>query len=242
MNFTYSAYEEMLSLLKENRYEVCKYETYQHSKRCVILRHDVDLSLGAALRFAELEHKNGVQSTYFILLSTSFYNLFHRKASDIIREIKAMGHDIGLHFDEANYSISTKEELIHYVQKEISIMSQGLGTEIKTVSMHRPSKWVLEADVKFDTVINSYGKEFFNEFKYLSDSRMHWREDVHQVIESNDYERLHILTHPIWYGIEESTMRERLKEFIRAQKYNCYDSVRENIRDLDEVLLKADIE
>jgi len=101
MNFTYAAYEEMLSLLKKNRYEVCNYETYQHSNRCVILRHDVDFSLEAALSFAQLEYKNDVQSTYFILLSTSFYNLFHRKASDIIKKIRAMGHDIGLHFDEA---------------------------------------------------------------------------------------------------------------------------------------------
>jgi hypothetical protein len=241
MNFTYAAYKEMLSLLKENHYEVCNYETYQHSTRCVILRHDVDFSLEAALRFAELEYKNDVKSTYFILLSTSFYNLFHKKASDTIREIKAMGHDIGLHFDEANYSISNKEDLIYYVQKERSIMSQGLEIEIKAVSMHRPSEWVLDADIQFDTMINSYGKEFFNCFKYLSDSRMHWREDVYQIIKSNAYERLHILTHPIWYGTEEGTMREKLKDFIGAQKYNCYDAVRDNIRDLDEVLLKSDI-
>lgn len=241
MNFTYNNYEKTLLLLKENRYEACNYETYQNSNRCVILRHDVDFSLEAAIRFAELEYKNDVKSTYFILLSTSFYNLFYRKANDIIRRIREMGHDIGLHFDEANYSISNKEELIHYVQKEVSIMSQGLQMEIKTVSMHRPSKWALEADVQFDTVINSYGKEFFNDFKYLSDSRMHWREDVYQVIASNAYERLHILTHPIWYGTEEGTMREKLKDFIRAQKYNCYDAVRDNIRDLDEVLLKSDI-
>jgi len=143
--------------------------------------------------------------------------------------------------DEANYSIETKENLVHYVQKEISIMSQGLGMEIKTVSMHRPSKWVLEADVRFNTVVNSYGKEFFNEFKYLSDSRMHWREDVYQIIVSNAYERLHILTHPIWYGTKESTMQEQLKDFIRVQKYNCYDAMRDNIRNLEEVLLKADI-
>jgi hypothetical protein len=241
MKFTYNAYEEILSLLKENRYEVCNYETYPSSNHCVILRHDVDFSLEAALRFAELEYKNGFQSTYFILLSTSFYNPLHKKASDILKEIKVMGHDIGLHFDEANYSISTKKEVIHYVQKEVSIMSQALGMEINTVSMHRPSKWVLEADVQFDTVINAYGKEFFDGFKYLSDSRMHWREDIYQVIESKAYKRLHILTHPIWYGKEEGTMRGQLKDFIIVQKYNCYDAVRDNIRDLDEVLLEVDI-
>jgi hypothetical protein len=241
LNFTYAAYEEMLSLLKDNCYQVCNYKDCQLSNRCVILRHDVDFSLEAALRFAELEYKNGVQSTYFILLSTGFYNPLHKKARDILKEIKVMGHEIGLHFDEANYVITNKEELICNVKKEINIMSQGLDMDIKTVSMHRPSQWVLETDAQFDTVINSYSKEFFNVFKYLSDSRMHWREDIYKVIQSNTYERLHILTHPIWYGTRELTMREKLKEFINAQKYRCYDNVRENIRDLNEVLLKAEL-
>ena len=70
---------------------------------------------------------------------------------------------------------------------------------------------------------------------------MHWREDVYQTIQSNAYERLHILTHPIWYGTEEGAMRDKLREFINAQKYSCYDNVRENIRDLEEVLLKAEL-
>ena len=158
MNFTLNSYENLLSLIKENHYEICSYEDYQLNPRCVILRHDVDLSLEAALRFAELEYKNGVQSTYFILLSTSFYNLFERKANDAIKKIKNLGHDIGLHFDEARYHIENEAGLIHYVEKEVSIMSQGLDMEIKSVSMHRPSRWVLDADVKFDTVINSYSK------------------------------------------------------------------------------------
>lgn len=241
MNFTYDAYEEMLALLQENHYDFCNYETYQRSNRCVILRHDVDLSLEAALRFAELEYKNGVQSTYFVLLSTSFYNLFYKKAHDIIKEISALGHGIGLHFDEANYAILNKEELIYYVEKEAIILSQALGMEIKSVSMHRPSAWVLEADVYFETVINSYSKEFFKNFKYLSDSRMHWREDVYQVIESNAYERLHILTHPFWYGTQEGNMRELLKDFIKSQKYSCFDDLRDNIRDLEGIFNIRDV-
>lgn len=241
MNFTYKSYKQILSLIKQNNYKICNYENYQQSKRCVILRHDVDFSLEAALYFAELEYKNGAQSTYFILLSTSFYNFFDRKANKIINEIKAMGHDIGLHFDEARYSIETKEQLIHHVKKEISIMSQGLDMEIESVSMHRPSKWVLESNVQFNNVINSYSKDFIDDFKYLSDSRMNWREDAHQVIQSNTHERLHILTHPIWYGTEEVTMQDKLKEFIREQKDKTYDNMKENIRDLAEILGKNDI-
>lgn len=241
MNFAYSAYEEILTLLKKKHYDICNYKNYKHSNRVVILRHDVDFSLESAVRFAELENNNNVQSTYFVFLSTGFYNPFYKKANDMIKKIKALGHDIGLHFDEAMYPIMTKEGLIHYVEKEISILSQCLDMEIKLVSMHRPSKWVLEANVVFDTIINSYSKEFFNDFKYLSDSRMHWQEDVHQIIKSNDYERLHILTHPIWYGVKERNMRDHLIDFIGDQKYNCYDCMSDNIKYLDEVLPKTDI-
>jgi len=152
-----------------------------------------------------------------------------------------MGHDIGLHFDEANYFISNKEELISHVEKEIAILSNGLNLDIKSVSMHRPSKWVLEADIHFASVINSYSKDFFQDFKYLSDSRMHWREDVCQVIQSGLYDRLHILTHPIWYGEKERSMKEILLQLIGEQKGKCYDNIRENIRDLDMVLSKSDV-
>lgn len=160
MNFTYTAYEELLYLLKQNNYNTCGYKNYKEYNRCVILRHDVDFSLEAALRFAELEHKNSVASTYFILLSTSFYNIFDKNSHSIIREITDLGHDIGLHFDEARHQINNENGLIHYVEKEVNIMSQGLDMEIKSVSMHRPSKWVLDSDVHFDNVINSYSREF----------------------------------------------------------------------------------
>lgn len=241
LNFTYAAYDHLLSLLKYNNYKISNYENYLYNDKCVILRHDVDFSLEAALQFAELECKEGIQSTYFILLATPFYNPFHRKSRFIVEAIRDMGHDIGLHFDEANYLISNKEELINYVEREIAILSNGLNMKIKSVSMHRPSKWVLEEDVQFKSGINSYSSIFFNDFKYLSDSRMHWREDVYQVIQSDLYDRLHILTHPIWYGEKERSMKEILLQLIGEQKGKYYDNVRENIRDLDKVLLKPDL-
>lgn len=231
----------MLFLLKKNHYKFCNYENYQHSNRCVILRHDVDFSLEAALKFAELEYKQGIRSTYFILLATPFYNPFHRKSKNVIKAIKDMGHTIGLHFDETSYFISNKEELIRHVEREIAILSNGLNMDIISVSMHRPSQWVLEADIKFASIINTYSKKFFKDFKYLSDSRMCWREDVYKVIQSGLYDRLHILTHPIWYGQKERSMKEILLELIEEQKSKCYENVRENIRDLDEILLKSDL-
>ena len=36
-------------------------------------------------------------------------------------------------------------------------------------------------------MINGYGKVYFKEFKYLSDSRRWWREPVEEIIESGQY-------------------------------------------------------
>lgn len=241
MKFTYEAYEKMLYLLKENHYTFSNYSNYLGNERCVILRHDIDFSLEVALFLAELEYKHDVQSTYFILLATPFYNPFHRKSKNIIKKIRDMGHDIGLHFDEVNYSISNFEELVASVEKETDILSKCFDIGINTVSMHRPSKWLLNSDVQFDKIINSYSKRFFKEFKYISDSQMMWREDVYRVIQSNLYDRLHILTHPIWYGEMERSMKEILLRLIREQKSKYYESVRENIRDLEMVLQESDL-
>ena len=41
----------------------------------MILRHDVDLSLDAALRMAELEAEAGAAATYFLMTRSEFYNL-----------------------------------------------------------------------------------------------------------------------------------------------------------------------
>ena len=43
-------------------------------------------------------------------------------------------------------------------------------------------------------MINSYSKEFFQNFKYVSDSRMKWREDVMKYVKEKQYPRMQILT------------------------------------------------
>lgn len=41
MKFTYQAYRELLSLLREQGYAIRNYHDYEDAPRCVILRHDI---------------------------------------------------------------------------------------------------------------------------------------------------------------------------------------------------------
>ena len=45
MEFTYTAYRELLDFLRQGGYAFTDYHDYQSYPRCVILRHDIDLSL-----------------------------------------------------------------------------------------------------------------------------------------------------------------------------------------------------
>lgn len=152
-----------------------------------------------------------------------------------------LGHDVGLHFDEKRYDISSPKELKYWVKRESDILSYVLDKEIKVVSMHRPSKWILENDIQFKDIINSYSKKFFVEFKYLSDSRMHWREDVIGIIESESYNRLHILTHPFWYSAKSETINNKLMDFINKAKVERYYHLKDNIRDLNELIDEGEL-
>lgn len=59
MEFTFSVYRGLLSLLQEQGYAFRSYQDYVDAARCVILRHNVDQSLSQAVRLAELEAEEG---------------------------------------------------------------------------------------------------------------------------------------------------------------------------------------
>lgn len=241
MEFTYEAYSRMIERLRKENYNICPYqETYSADKVC-ILRHDVDTSLESALKFAQLEKKLGVSSTYFVLIRSDFYNPFSKKNSVIINKISELGHDIGLHFDEKYCESIQNKNIPDIIAEEAESMNRLLGITVKSVSMHRPSKSTLDADYKIPGLVNSYSQKFFREFKYVSDSRRNWREDVEQIIVSEQYPQLHILTHPIWYREQEQSTRQALLDFICRGNMERYRTLTGEFTRLEEFITEEDI-
>ena len=241
MQFTYHGYLALLSLLAESGYPIATYHDWETKPRCVILRHDIDTDLAQAVRFAELEAQEGVRSIYFVLLRTDFYNPASSGSLEQLHRIQALGHEIGLHFDEKAYPAGTPEETVQRILKEREVLSALLETEVSTVSMHRPSQATLDADLQIPGMVNSYGRIFFRDFKYLSDSRRRWREPVEEIIRSGPYDRLHILTHAFWYHQQEETLRESVERFITSANKERYCQLRENITDLESILREDEV-
>lgn len=243
MKFTYEGYGNLLDCLKNNGYEFVDYENYKQFEKCVILRHDVDYDLQRVVKMAELEHEKGVSSTYFVLLTSDFYNLASKESEQIIKYLKKTGHSIGLHFDEKRYDILTeewdKDKIIGLIQKEIKVLEEITEGKISSVSMHRPSKKTLRSNLCIPGIANSYGEEFFKNFKYLSDSRMCWREDVKAVIESGEFSRIQLLTHAFWYFDKERPMKDIIEDFIYGRDEiarHRYKVLGDNITDLGDII------
>ncbi|MCH5250246.1 MAG: hypothetical protein J1E98_09940 [Lachnospiraceae bacterium] len=238
MNFTYDGYCSLLSLIGKSGYEIVDYNNWEDTKRCVILRHDVDNDLSKALRFAQIEQSKGIRSTYFVLVTSDFYNIFSKDNSKKILEIIKCGHKIGLHFDETVYSMKpwghdvVRDKILY----ETKLLEMVTEKPVKVVSMHRPSKEMLIEKLVIPGMINAYGTPFFDEFKYLSDSRRRWREPVEEIVASGKYDRLQILTHAFWYDEEEKDIHDTVKIFINSANTQRYETYGENFTDLASVM------
>lgn len=243
MSFTFQSYQKNIELLYKCGYSIVDYHyNCINGDKIAILRHDLDFDLNKAYRFAQFEHSIGVKSTYFVFLGTDFYNLFSKKSREELNGIIRMGHEIGLHFDETAYDIhEDADAFTSALQKEASLLSQIIGQPVKAVSMHRPSSFTLNGNFSFDNIVNSYSQKYFKDYKYVSDSRMHWRENLEKIIESGEYNRLHILTHPFWYSETEETTREKLMSFINDAKNDRYLSMSGNFRNIEEFVSEEDV-
>lgn len=243
MKFTYESYAGMLKCLKNAKYQFTDYSIWKNTEKTVILRHDVDYSLQKAVVMSEIEKELCVHATYFILLSTNFYNIYSLSSRKCIERIMENGGKIGLHFDEMQYNIKTGEELKEYVQREAELLSEITGRKVDVVSMHRPSEKFLAGNIEFENLTNSYSKTYFKEMKYLSDSRRHWREDIDGIIRQGAYKRLHILVHPFWYFAgAEKDLKQTLREAVLHASLEYYDNFGENFKNLADEMERGEIE
>ena len=242
INFTYEGYFELVLKLQEQGYKFVSYHNWKDAEKCVIFRHDIDNDVNKALVLARCERERGIFSTYFVLLTSDFYNVFSRSSAEALRGIADCGHEIGLHFDEMRYPelAGNVDAVRAKIQQEAKILEAAAGCPIRCVSMHRPSPLILEADLEIPGIVNSYGKTFFKEFKYLSDSRRRWREPVDEIIASGQYRRLHILTHAFWYQDRPMTMGETVKVFIEGANRDRWHILNENFTKLEEVYSAPD--
>jgi|TARA_B100001094_G_scaffold274093_1_gene280857 hypothetical protein len=203
-NFTFKHYKDTLQLALNKKYKFLKCEQYNLIKKhekVIILRHDIDFSLENALKFANIENKLGIPSTYFIRLHSKYYNPLEYNSYNIIKSIQDLGHEIGFH-QEPDFS-SLFPNPNEYLKQEIKSFNLLFQTQIKGVSTHEPARRGIQITPQniseFNLEYESYFPIFTQQMKYISDSGARWREGCMSEWINQEKSKLYINTHPFWW-------------------------------------------
>ncbi|MGB4101379.1 MAG: hypothetical protein WBK91_05685 [Alphaproteobacteria bacterium] len=210
-DFTHAHYRVLLGHAAA-RYRFCSFHDFARDEVFVLWRHDVDYAPHAALALARIEASCGVQATYFLQLSSPFYNLFEPEIKACVKALADLGHDLGLHFDAAMHQVETAAQLQDALHRDRRILEDYCGMPVKSFSFHNPTPELLTYD-SFDYagMINAYAGYFRTEVTYCSDSNGIWRHRSLTDVLAEAPPALQVLTHPAWWT--ETPMAPRRKIF-----------------------------
>jgi len=223
-SFSLEHYKDLMHMVVDNNYQPVFFNEAALGGREIIFRHDIDIDLAGALNFARIENEYNIKATYFIWLSSPFYNIFEPSNREAINSILKMGHQIGLHFYEGDYDLEEQSDLTPYIRRETGILELAFQTKIHAVSFHIPSKSLLQGEYQFNReFINTYHEDFFKKCKYISDSSMHWREGcLCKLLERGTVERIQVLMHPLWWQYNSLSRDMIMGKYSEYKKQKFY--------------------
>jgi hypothetical protein len=209
--FDLAHYRELLEAARAGGYRFASFDG-EPAAGDVLLRHDVDLSLDAALRLAELEHEEGAAATYFLMTGSVFYNLASSEGVDALRRLRELGHRVGLH---AVWPSRVLDERFDPV-----------------VAWHNPDPQYMSQPLE-DGVANVMEARFFTPERYRSDSNQHWRSGCpHEALARGEFEWLQLLTHPEIWVYPGATMGETMRAMLDAERERRLQQLAEDRIDL----------
>jgi len=177
----------------------------------VILRHDVDLSLDAAIAMAELEAEEEAWSTWFLMTRSVFYNLASSEGERAIERLRALGHGIAHHAVWPHVDLDERFDAV--------------------VAWHNPEPKYMSAPI--EGAVNVMVPPFFDPDHYRSDSNQTWRHGCpHGDLESGAFEWLQFLTHPEIWAFPGATMRESMESMLDAERAVRLEHLRNDRIDL----------
>ncbi|MDE6600750.1 MAG: hypothetical protein K2K90_01025 [Lachnospiraceae bacterium] len=223
-DFTEKNYRYILEqLLKEYEFSKYDYEKIFSDKKIVLLRHDLDTSLLRAVRLAEIEKEYQIQSTYFIYLQSTGYNIFEAGQYKAVMDIMDKGHEIGLHFDygfcKQCRNMKTRNEIEQCAVEEKELLEKLFGIKIRVMSFHNPvfNNILSIQDDYFAGMINAYSKTISENCKYCSDSYGYWKYDRLMTVMEELHDKLQILLHPEWWTPTPMSPYERYKRLTEGR-------------------------
>lgn len=195
-NFELAHYEELLEAAKTGGYRFARFGASPEPGD-LFMRHDVDLSLQAAVAMAEVEAALGVETTYLLMTESVFYNLASPEGVDVIARLRELGHRVGLHAVYPNVALDDRFEPV--------------------VSWHNPRPEYMSKEIP--NAVNTYGEQYFSPQTYRSDSNQRWRAGCpHEELRAGSFPWLQILVHPEIWVYPGATMGHTMRAMVENEK------------------------
>jgi hypothetical protein len=177
----------------------------------VLLRHDVDLSLDAAVQLAELEMNHEATATYFLMTESVFYNLASSEGVRAIARLRELGHRVGLHAVHPNATLDERFDAV--------------------VAWHNPDPDYLNAPIA--GAVNVMEAGLFDPATYRSDSNQRWRSGCpHEELRAGAFPWLQLLTHPEIWVYPGDSMGRTMRSMLDAERERRLGQLAEDRIDL----------
>jgi len=208
--FDLAHYRELLDAAREGGYRWAGFDG-EPQAGTVILRHDVDLSLDAAIALGELEADADAWSTYFLMTRSVFYNLDSQEGERAVERLRGLGHRIAHHAVWPYLDLDDRFD--------------------RVIAWHNPDPEYMREPV--DGATNVMTVPWFDPEHYRSDSNQHWRNGCpHEALARGDFEWLQLLTHPEIWAYDGETMGETMRSFLDADSDARLEHLRNDRIDL----------
>jgi len=195
-SFDLGHYRELLEAARAGGYRFARFGD-EPERGDLFLRHDVDLSLDAALTMAELETEVDVQATYLLMTESVFYNLASVEGAAAVERLRELGHPVGLHAVHPNVALDERFDPV--------------------VSWHNPKPEYMSE--KIPGALNVYAERYFSPQTYRSDSNQRWRSGCpHEELRAGSFPWLQILVHPEIWVYPGTTMGQTMRAMMDAEK------------------------
>jgi len=210
-DFSLGHYRELLGAAKAGGYRCAGFNRPPEAGD-LLLRHDVDLSLEAAVALAEVEAEAGAWSTWFLMTRSVFYNLGSSEGERAVARLRELGHRVAHHAVWPHVDLDGRFE--------------------PTVAWHNPEPAYMSAPI--DGAVNVMAAPWFDPDHYRSDSNRHWRQGCpHEQLARGELEWLQLLTHPEIWAYEGATMGQTMRSFLDSDRSARLEHLRDDRIDLE---------
>ncbi len=220
-------YLDFLTKAKERGFSFVRFQDFLPGRaplprRYIVLRHDIDFAPSYSLQMAELEHAAGVNSTFFVLVDGHFYNPLQSEIVRQIRQIRSLGHEIGLHFA---VSTAVEADIGKEVAFRLDLLSTIAGVTVQSFSQHDPVNAgfvAITLPPEHHDCVDARQVIHDNDLLYVSDSAMMWRRYTFESAMEED-RNLCLLAHPHSWLHPQNDYIAMIREFESLEAQGVTD-------------------